>query len=82
MRFKKTQVDLFSPFLRADGLIESVTLFDDYEYKKKIYVYEKYQKRGDKLVRSEKDLSKESITDYYSVGRVDACKGNTDINVD
>ncbi|XP_011504670.1 PREDICTED: coiled-coil domain-containing protein lobo homolog [Ceratosolen solmsi marchali] len=74
--FKKTKVYLYAPFSRNDGLIESVTLYDDYKYKNPIYIYEKYQEREDKLIRSEKNLCKETITDYYSNGRIDACKAH------
>ncbi|XP_032455777.1 dynein regulatory complex subunit 7 [Nasonia vitripennis] len=74
IHYKKCRVELFAPYLRPDGLIESVTKYEDYEYKMPIYVYEKFQNRCDNLERAEKDLKKESATDYYGKGRPDACK--------
>lgn len=38
-------------------------------------MYEKFQNRADNLERTEKDLNKETATDYYAKGRPDACKG-------
>ncbi|XP_051166732.1 dynein regulatory complex subunit 7 isoform X2 [Leptopilina boulardi] len=72
--FKKTKVEQFAPYFNENGLIERVTIYDDYEYTMPIYCYEKYSNRKDKLIKSEKDLDTNMINDFYKRGRPDACK--------
>lgn len=74
-QYKKTKVQLHAPYARDDGLVESVITYEDYEYKMPLFIYEKYENRCDCLERSEKDLNEEIVTDFYAVGRPDACQG-------
>lgn len=73
--YKKTKVQLFAPYLRTDGLIESITKYEDYKYSKKIFIYEKFKHRKDYLAEVEKNLLTDTATEFYDRGRTDACKG-------
>ncbi|XP_023319201.1 dynein regulatory complex subunit 7 [Trichogramma pretiosum] len=72
--YKKAKVELFSPYSRTDGLIESVTLYEDYDYKTATTVYEKFSNREDHLIKTEKYLFKDIVVDHYEIGRSDNCK--------
>ncbi|XP_014610461.1 PREDICTED: dynein regulatory complex subunit 7 isoform X2 [Polistes canadensis] len=72
--YKKVKVDLYSPYVQLDGLIEKITIYDDYEYTVPIEIYEKYTNRNDQLVQSQRNLNTNYVTDFYKRGRVDACK--------
>lgn len=62
--------------MQLDGIIEKLTIYDDYEYTNPIEIYEKYANRSDNLVRSRRNLNNNYVIDYYKRGRSDACKGN------
>lgn len=63
-----------------DGLIEKITIYDDYECESPLKVFEKYANRGDRLYKSTKDLKNNgSVVDEYKRGRIDACKGKLKI---
>ena len=68
-------MERIAPYYRLDGLIERITLYDDYEYMIPTQVYEKYINRMDNLVKSRKDLDSNLVVDSYKRGRPDACKG-------
>ncbi|KAI4477018.1 hypothetical protein M0802_014792, partial [Mischocyttarus mexicanus] len=72
--YKKVKVDLYSPYVQLDGLIEKITTYDDYEYTVPIEIYEKYANRNDHLIRSQKNLNTNLVIDFYKRGRTDACK--------
>lgn len=76
MMFKKTKVELFAPYVQMDGLIEKITVYEDYECKTVTHVYEKYSNRGDKLVQSTCYVDTAIRVDLYNRGRPDAVKGN------
>lgn len=59
-----------------DGLIESITIYDDDEYELLLKMMEKYLNRGDGLVGSTKYLDDQLVVDEYERGRPDACKSN------
>lgn len=73
--YKKTKVELFAPYVQMDGLIERITVYDNYEYTTPIHIYMKYLHRADNLIECEQDFNAKCITDYYKRGRLDACKG-------
>lgn len=66
---------MYAPYVQMDGLIQRITVYDDYDYTTVIKVYETYANRSDYLVECRKNLIKESIVDYYERGRPDRCKG-------
>ncbi|XP_014205782.1 dynein regulatory complex subunit 7 [Copidosoma floridanum] len=72
--FKKCRVDLYGPYLRPDGLIERVTQYREYEYRTRTFINEYFSNRSDGLVRSDKDVVKEIVSDHYALGRKDFCK--------
>ncbi|XP_057338770.1 dynein regulatory complex subunit 7 isoform X1 [Microplitis mediator] len=74
MMFKKTKVELFAPYVQMDGLIEKITVYEDYECKTVTHVYEKYSNRGDKLVQSTYYDDTAIRVDLYNRGRPDAVK--------
>ncbi|XP_058807952.1 dynein regulatory complex subunit 7 [Phymastichus coffea] len=76
VHYKKTKVQLHAPYARQDGLVRSVVAYDDYDYKTPLRVYEKFENRCDCLERSEKDLSRETATEYFAAGRPDACQAH------
>lgn len=73
-KFKKANVELFGPYCQREGVIESVTVFHDYEYAEPAKVYKKLLHRADRLNKSESDLKLGTITDFYSRGRPDFVK--------
>ncbi|XP_063978455.1 dynein regulatory complex subunit 7 isoform X2 [Diachasmimorpha longicaudata] len=75
--FKKTKAELFAPYVQMDGLTSKITEFDDYDYQSPIRIFEKYENRGDKLIKSTKDLISGRVSDSYERGRPDACKHHT-----
>lgn len=75
MMFKKTKVKLFAPYVQMDGLIEKITVHEDYECEKATHVYEKYSNRGDKLFQSTFFVGEGIRVDLYKRGRSDAVKG-------
>ena len=68
-------MEQIAPYYNTSGLIERVTLYDDYEYIIPKKIYEKYSFRVDNLFKSEKELDSNLVTDFYNRGRPDACKG-------
>ena len=72
--FKRAKVELFGPYVKRNGLIESVTKYEDYEYQKPICIYEKYFHRMDKLEKTERNLTDGAKHDFYEKGRQDAVK--------
>ncbi|XP_033216734.1 dynein regulatory complex subunit 7-like [Belonocnema kinseyi] len=72
--YKKAKVEQIAPYFNISGLIERVTLYDDYEYTIPIKVYEKFINRGDNLFKSTKEMNSKLVTDFYNRGRPDACK--------
>ncbi|KAH0569039.1 hypothetical protein KQX54_021745 [Cotesia glomerata] len=74
MMFKKTKVELFAPYVQMDGLIEKITVHEDYECEKATHVYEKYSNRGDKLFQSTFFVGEGIRVDLYKRGRSDAVK--------
>lgn len=80
--YKKAKLELFAPYSRVDGMVRSITKYEDYSYNEPIFAYETYANRGDKLYKSEKDLTKEIATDFYGKDRPDACKCNYAMIID
>ncbi|KAL2720671.1 dynein regulatory complex subunit 7-like isoform X1 [Vespula squamosa] len=80
--YKKVKVDLYAPYAQLDGLIEKITIYEDYEYTTPIEIYEKYANRSDHLIESRKNLNTNYIIDYYKRGRSDACKEHRYYNHD
>ncbi|XP_024935965.1 dynein regulatory complex subunit 7 isoform X1 [Cephus cinctus] len=74
MFYKKTKVELYAPYVQMDGLIQRVTLYDDYEYMNPISIFEKFSQRADYLIESKKELDTDLVVDSYKRGRPDACK--------
>lgn len=74
--YKKTKLELYAPYVQRDGLIQKITLFEDYEHTSPTTVYETFANRADRLYRTVKNLDTEAIADFYHRGRPDACKGN------
>nr|KAF7389396.1 hypothetical protein H0235_017880 [Vespula pensylvanica] len=72
--YKKVKVDLYAPYVQLDGIVEKITIYDDYEYTTPIEIYEKYANRNDNLIQSRQNLNTNYIIDYYERGRPDACK--------
>lgn len=77
MFYKKAKVELYAPYFQMDGLIQRVTVYEDYEYTTPIRCYEKYLNRNDCLTESTKDFNTDTITDFFEKGRLDHCKGET-----
>lgn len=75
--YKKAKVELYAPYFQMDGLIQRVTVYEDYEYITPIQYYEKYLNRTDCLTESNKDFNTDTITDFFEKGRSDHCKGET-----
>jgi len=75
--YKKAKVELYAPYFQMDGLIQRVTVYEDYEYITPIQCYEKYLNRSDCLTESSKDFNTDTITDFFEKGRSDHCKGET-----
>lgn len=73
--FMKTQVQHYAPYVQMDGLVEKLTIYDDYKYKLPLRVYDNYRNRGDKLMQSIKYLDTGLVIDSYKRGRPDALKG-------
>lgn len=67
---------MYAPYLQIDGLIQRVTVYDDYNYTNAIEIYENYANRSDCLVESRKNMNNDTTVDYYARGRADQCKGN------
>ncbi|XP_047369300.1 dynein regulatory complex subunit 7-like isoform X1 [Vespa velutina] len=80
--YKKVKVDLYAPYTQSDGIIEKLTIYDDYEYTTPIEIYEKYANRSDNLIKSRRNLNTNYIIDYYERGRSDACKEHRYYNHD
>nr|XP_012139129.1 PREDICTED: dynein regulatory complex subunit 7 isoform X1 [Megachile rotundata] len=74
IHYKKAKVQLYAPYIQTDGLIQKITLYDDYVYATPVEVYEYYQNRSDNLVESRKNLTDDAVVDYYLRGRPDYCK--------
>ncbi|KAK0082261.1 hypothetical protein PV325_010761 [Microctonus aethiopoides] len=74
MLFKKTRVELYAPYIQMDGLIEKITVYDDYKYESPRDIFEKYSNRGDNLIKSTKHLDSGLVVDLYNRGRTDALK--------
>ncbi|XP_033339152.2 dynein regulatory complex subunit 7 [Megalopta genalis] len=74
MFYKKTKVELFTPYLQLDGLIQRIAKYDDYSYLNCIEIQEIYANRSDNLVECKKDLTNYSVIDFYQRGRPDQCK--------
>ncbi|XP_078033983.1 dynein regulatory complex subunit 7 [Augochlora pura] len=74
MFYKKTKVELYTPYLQLDGLIQKITKYSDYSYLNCIETQEIYANRSDNLVESKKDLTNDSVIDFYQRGRPDQCK--------
>lgn len=68
-------MELYAPYVRTDGLIQRVTVYEDYEYTIPVQNYEKYSNRGDYLAESKKNFIMNTITDFFEKGRSDHCKG-------
>ncbi|XP_043511887.1 dynein regulatory complex subunit 7 [Frieseomelitta varia] len=72
--YKRTKVERYAPYLQPNGLVQKITIYDDYDYTSPIEVYENYANRSDNLVKSRKDLNNDTVVDYYARGRADQCK--------
>lgn len=68
-------MELFAPYIRPDGLVQRITVYEDYEYTTPVRCHEKYINRNDGFVESTKDLDTNTITDSFEKGRSDHCKG-------
>ncbi|KAJ8674312.1 hypothetical protein QAD02_005574 [Eretmocerus hayati] len=74
--YKKTKVKLFGPYVRSDGMVQSITKYDDYGYNMPLVVYEKFLNRNDHLEGSVKRFDKHLVIDYYATGRPDFCRAH------
>ncbi|EFN62109.1 Coiled-coil domain-containing protein 135 [Camponotus floridanus] len=74
--YKKAKVELYAPYFQMDGLIQRVTVYEDYEYITPIQCYEKYLNRSDCLTESSKDFNTDTVTDFFKKGRSDHCKAD------
>ncbi|KOC64733.1 Coiled-coil domain-containing protein lobo like protein [Habropoda laboriosa] len=72
--YKKAKVEQYAPYLQTDGMIQRVTLYDDYNCMNPIEVYENYSNRSDNLVESRRNLNDDAVIDYYARGRSDQCQ--------
>ncbi|XP_054011422.1 dynein regulatory complex subunit 7-like [Hylaeus anthracinus] len=72
--YKKSKVELYAPYIQTDGLVQRITLFDDYHYVSSVEIQETYANRSDNLVESKRNLIDESVVDCYERGRPDQCK--------
>ncbi|XP_076235310.1 dynein regulatory complex subunit 7-like [Calliopsis andreniformis] len=72
--YKKAIVELYAPYLHTDGLIRRIIIYNDYDYKAPIELYEYYANRSDCLVEHRKKFKDDSVIDYYQRGRPDRCK--------
>ncbi|EFN85904.1 Coiled-coil domain-containing protein 135 [Harpegnathos saltator] len=72
--YKKAKVELFAPYVRTDGLVRRVTIYEDYQYTSPVRCYEKYLNRSDCLVESTRDVGTSIITDSFDKSRPDHCK--------
>lgn len=75
--YKKTKVERYAPYLQSNGLVQKITIYDDYDYTSPIEMYKNYVNRSDNLVESRKDLNNDTVVDYYARGRADQCKGGS-----
>ncbi|XP_034941236.1 dynein regulatory complex subunit 7-like [Chelonus insularis] len=82
MYFKKVKVELCAPYIQMDGLIEKITIYDDYKWQFPTRVYEKYINRGDKLKESTHYLDTGLVVDRYNRGRPDAVKEHQYMSTD
>lgn len=73
--YKKAKLELYAPYAQRDGLVQKITLYEDYEYMIPINVYETYANRADHLEKIVRNLDTESVVDFYKRGRPDACRG-------
>lgn len=73
--YKKAKVELYAPYIRMDGLVQRVTIYEDYEYINAIQSYEKYLNRSDRLTESRRNFDTGTITDSFEKDRFDHCKG-------
>lgn len=60
--------------MQADGLIQRVTTYEDYDYTIPIQSYENYLNRSDCFTESRRDFRTNTVTDYFTKGRSDHCK--------
>ncbi|XP_011641883.1 dynein regulatory complex subunit 7-like [Pogonomyrmex barbatus] len=74
--YKKAKVELYAPYIRTDGLIQKIIIYDDYKYINPIQSYEKYLNRSDCLVESRKDFVTDTVVDSFDKGRSDYCKAH------
>ncbi|XP_025156088.1 dynein regulatory complex subunit 7, partial [Harpegnathos saltator] len=74
--YKKAKVELFAPYVRTDGLVRRVTIYEDYQYTSPVRCYEKYLNRSDCLVESTRDVGTSIITDSFDKSRPDHCKAH------
>ncbi|CAK9808607.1 Dynein regulatory complex subunit 7 [Anthophora plagiata] len=72
--YKKAKVELYAPYLQIDGMLQRVTVYDDYECTIPIEIYENYTNRSDNLVESRRNLNNDAVMDFYARGRSDHCK--------
>ncbi|XP_033347951.1 dynein regulatory complex subunit 7-like isoform X1 [Bombus vosnesenskii] len=72
--YKKTKVELFAPYLQLDGVVQRITIYNDYDYTTPIEIYETYANRSDNLVESRRNINDNTVIDYYRRGRADQCK--------
>ncbi|XP_011352287.1 dynein regulatory complex subunit 7 [Ooceraea biroi] len=75
--YKKAKVELYAPYVQPDGLIQRVTVYEDYEYTTPVESYEKYLNRSDGLTETKRNFDTDTITDLFEVqGRSDHCKAH------
>ncbi|XP_020282384.1 dynein regulatory complex subunit 7 isoform X2 [Pseudomyrmex gracilis] len=71
--YKKAKVELYAPYTQ-NGLVQRVTLYEDYDYAISVESHEKYLHRDDCLIESKKHFELCNIMDLFEKGRVDQCK--------
>ncbi|XP_068180277.1 dynein regulatory complex subunit 7-like [Antennarius striatus] len=68
-RYRKAKLEMFSPYLRPDGLVTRLTTYRDIDCNEAVLVKESYQHRGDHLQQREFSVVDGSTTDRFRIGR-------------
>ncbi|XP_076751284.1 dynein regulatory complex subunit 7 [Xylocopa sonorina] len=74
MYYKRVKVEFYAPYFHTDGLVQKITIYDDYNYITPVEVYEYYANRSDNLVETRRNMIDDTVVDYYARGRTDQCK--------
>ncbi|CAL7949593.1 unnamed protein product [Xylocopa violacea] len=74
MYYKRVKVEFYAPYLHTDGLVQKITIYNDYNYMTPVEEYECYANRSDNLVETRKNINDGTVVDCYARGRTDQCK--------